>query len=423
MTTYFAPSLFRASMLLLVGGLAFPCHAENWGHWRGPDGNAVSDSANPPTQFNHSENLRWKTPIPGRGSGSPIVWGDDVFVVSAIPVSGGEIPKHQFVLFCFNRKTGGERWRRVAVEATPHQETHSTNGFASASPVTDGNYVYASFGSRGLYCYTMTGDLVWKRTDFPPMTTRNGFGEGSSPTLVGNRLIMPWDHEGQSKLYSLDSSTGATIWEINRDEPTNWATPLVVEHLGQLEIIMNGENFARAYDFESGAELWRCAGQTQRPAASPVYRNGVVYIASGFRGSYLGAFRVAGRGDLQGTANVLWTIERDTPDIASPLLSEDRLYFYKARAGLLTCVDATSGKPHYNAQRIRGLDNIYASPVAAGGHVYLSDRDGTVVVIKDSPRLEIVATNELGETIDATPAPVDEELFIRGEKHLFCFSR
>ncbi len=418
-----SPCALRLTILFLVGCLSNTCPADNWAHWRGPDGNAVANDADPPTEFNNSLNLRWKVAVPGLGSGSPIVWEDDIFVVSAIPVSEGKIPQHQFVLFCFDRETGMERWRKVAVEATPHQETHSTNGFASASPVTDGEHVYASFGSRGLYCYTMNGNLVWKRNNFPPMTTRNGFGEGSSPVLAGDRLILPWDHEGQSKLYAINKTTGATIWEVERDEPTNWGTPLVIEHGGRVEIITTGQNYARAYDFDTGAELWRCAGQTQRPAASPVYRDGVVYIASGFRGSFLGAFRVGGRGDLQGTSNVLWTIERDTPDIASPLLSGDRLYYYKGRAGVLTCVDATTGKPHYSTQRIRGLDNIYASPVAAGGHVYLSDRDGTVVVIKDSPRFEIVATNELGETIDATPAPIDNQLIIRGEKHLFNFSR
>jgi outer membrane protein assembly factor BamB len=395
--------------------------ADNWAHWRGPDGNAVAAAANPPVDLSDAQNLRWKVVVPGRGSGSPIVWENKVFVVSAIPISGGRIAKHQFVLFCFDRKTGAETWKRVATEATPHQETHQTNGFASASPVTDGTHVYASFGSRGLYAYTMSGDLVWKRTDFQPMTTRNGFGEGSSPTLVDDRLILPWDHEGQSKLYAINKLTGETIWEVNRDEPTNWATPLVIEHDGKRQIIMNGENYARSYDFASGKELWRCGGQTQRPVASPVHRDGIVYVGSGFRGSFLGAFDLDGSGDLQGSEHVKWTLDRDTPDIASLLLSGDRLYFYKAKTGLLTCVDAATGRPHYQTQRIRGLDNIYASPVAASGHVYLCDRDGTVVVIEDSVDLEIVATSELGETIDASPAPVDDELFIRGEQHLFCF--
>ncbi|MFG0256130.1 MAG: PQQ-binding-like beta-propeller repeat protein, partial [Rhodopirellula sp. JB053] len=336
--------VLRCATFIAIACLGSFAHADNWAHWRGPDGNAVAPDADPPIRFNDSTNLKWKVPIEGRGAGSPVVWDDSVFVVSAVGLSGGDLAKHDFVLLCIDRETGRERWRRVATEAAPHEGTHRTNGFASASPVTDGEHVYASFGSRGLYCYTMDGILVWKRTDFPPMTTRNGFGEGSSPVLAEDRIILPWDHEGQSKLYAIEKASGATIWEVDRDEPTNWGTPLIVDFRGRAEVITTGENYARGYDLDSGAELWRCAGQTQRPAASPVHRDGVVYIASGHRGAFLGAFRVGGRGDIQGTANVLWTIQRNTPDIASPLLSEDRLYFYKGKSGVLTCVDAQTGK-------------------------------------------------------------------------------
>ena len=250
---------------------------------------------------------------------------------------------------------------------------------------------------------------------------RNGFGEGSSPALSGDRLIVPWDHEGASKLYSLDTATGDTVWEVDRDEPSNWGTPLVVEHEGQKQIITTGQNLVRSYDFATGEQLWYCGGQTQRPAASPVAGNGMVYVGSGHRGSFLAAFRLGGRGNIEGTPFVAWTRNRDTPDIGSPLLSGDRLYFYKGKSGLLSCVNALTGQPYYVTARIDGLKYIYASPVAAGGHVYLSDRSGTIVVIKDSEQLQTVAVTSIGETLDATPAPVGKQLFVRGAKHLFCF--
>ena len=400
--------------------------AENWPHWRGPAGNGTSATANPPTQWSSTENVKWKTAIPGRGSGSPVIWNDRVFVVSAARTDGkpnsGSPEELQFVVHCFNRADGTVLWSKIATTATPHQETHSTNGFASASPCTDGEHVYTHFGSRGLYCYTMDGDLKWKRDDFGAMNTRNGFGEGSSPTIDGNTIYVPWDHEGPSYLYALNKLTGETIWRADRDEPTCWATPLVIEHEGKKQVVMNGQTCARSYDAETGQELWRCGGQTERPAASAVYDGSLVFVTSGFRGAYMGAFQPSGRGNIEGTPSVVWSVDRDTPDIASPLLSGGRIYFYKGKGGQLTCLDAATGKPHYSAERIDGITSTYASPIASAGYVFLTGRSGTTVVIKDSPILSVVASNTVNETVDATPAVVDNELFIRGETHLFCIS-
>ena len=399
--------------------------ADNWGHWRGVGGNGIAENASPPTQWSSTKNVKWKVEIPGRGSSSPVIWENKVFITTAVPAPGGGtggLPTLAFNVFCFNRQDGKLIWQQTSTIATPHQETHSTNGFASASPCTDGEHVYAHFGSRGLFCYTMDGELKWKREDFGKMQTRNGFGEGSSPTLAAKMILVPWDHEGPSALYALDKLTGKTIWKTDRDEPTCWATPLVVEHAGAKQVVMNGQTCARGYDLATGKELWRCSGQTERPAASAVAGNGLIFVASGFRGSYLGAFRPNSRGDIQGTDSVAWVIERDTPDVASPLLSQGRIYFHKGKSGQLSCVDAATGNPHYMGERIAGLDSIYASPIAAGGHVYLTARSGTTVVIDDADKLKVIATNSVDETVDATPAPVDNELFIRGEKHLFCIA-
>ncbi|MFN9719242.1 MAG: PQQ-binding-like beta-propeller repeat protein [Planctomycetota bacterium] len=414
-------AVFISSLLISVSAV----QADNWGHWRGPVGNGVSPTATPPISWSEDKNVRWKVAVPGRGSSSPVIWENRVIITSAVPTTrgnSGQLPELDFVVLCFDRTTGEKLWQQTAVTATPHQETHVTNGFASASPCTDGACVYAHFGSRGLYCYTMDGKLVWKKDDFGRMETRNSFGEGSSPTLAGDRILVPWDHEGPSALYALDKTTGSVIWKTDRDEPTCWATPLVVEHEGRQQVIMNGQTCARSYDLETGKELWRCSGQTERPCASPVADGGLAFVASGHRGAFLGAFRLDGRGDLEGSSSVVWTISQDTPDIASPLLSEGRIYFHKGKNGPLSCVDAATGKPHYMATRVPGLEQIYASPIAAGGHVYLTSRSGTTVVIRDSAEFQILSTNNVGETVDATPAPVDSELFIRGEQHLFCIS-
>lgn len=393
---------------------------ENWPHWRGDGGNGVSLTAQPPTEWSETKNVKWKVPVPGLGSGSPVIWGDQVFVVTAVGNPSSELA---FKLLSFDRNSGELQWEKTAITATPHEGTHKTNGYASGSPCTDGEHVYATFGSQGIYCYTMDGELVWSR-DLGDMTMRAGFGEGSSPTLAGDKLIVPWDHEGPSALYALDKRSGKTIWKTDRDEPSCWATPLVVETGGKAQIITNGQNQARAYDLETGKELWRCGGQTQRPVASPVFAEdlGLVYIGSGFRGTFLGAFRLNGSGDIEGTDHVAWTTDQDTPDIASPLLSDGRLYYHKGKSGILTCLDAASGKVLFGPARIPGVNSTYASPMAAGGHVYLTGRSGTTTVIKDGDSLEVVATNSVGETVDATPVPLGSQLFIRGEKHLFCIS-
>lgn len=425
--------------------------AGNWAHWRGETGNGVAHEAEPPTEWSSTRNVKWKRPIPGRGSGSPVIWENQVFVVTAVavemdtrratnadgssstfaqqrprrrrggaPAGDGNLPTLDFVLMCFDRDTGELLWQQTAIRKTPHQATHATNNFASASPCTDGQHIYAHFGSRGLFCYSMRGELKWSRTDFEPMSTRNSFGEGSSPTIADDKILVPWDHEGQSYLYALNKLTGETIWRTERDEPTEWSTPLVIEQNGAKQVVLNGQNYARAYDLETGQELWRSSGQTDRPVASAVSMGNLVIVGSGFRGAYMAAFRLDGRGDLRGTDAIVWSIDRDTPDIASPLLSGRRIYFYKAKTGILTCRDAPTGELIFGPSRIPGIDSTYASPIGAGGHVYLTGRNGTTVVIKDGETLEIVATNSVGEGVDATPAPVDDQLFIRGEQHLFC---
>ena len=307
-----------ACVILICALFTSLAQADNWGHWRGPTGNSVALDAAPPTAWSKTRNVKWSVPLPGRENSSPIVWEHQVIVTTAEPVpasGGGGLPTLAFKVLSYNRTDGKLLWEQTAVVAQPHERTHQTNGFASASPCTDGQHIYAHFGSRGLFCYTMTGEPVWKREDFGKMTILNGFGEGSSPSIVGNMIIVPWDHQGPSALYALNKLTGDTIWMSPRDEPTCWATPLIVEHAGRKQIVMNGQKFARGYDLDTGNELWRCSGQTVRPVATPVADNGFVYVGSGFQGAFLGAFRLDGRGDITGTDKVAWTINKNMSDI------------------------------------------------------------------------------------------------------------
>lgn len=435
-------------------------HAADWANWRGPTTNGTNPDAKPPTTWSATKNIAWKTPIPGRGSSSPVILGDLIFLTTAIDTTkkaaanqrlgiraAGLIPvqqndrrrrrpsgggggdatpksKHQFLVLCLDRKSGDIRWQKSVNELVPHSGHHGDHGYASASAIADDRHVYAHFGSRGTFCLTHAGDLVWSRTDLGQMTTRGGFGDGSSPALHGDKLVIPWDHEGQSYITALNKTTGKTLWKTDRDNSSSWTTPLIVEHGGKHQVIHSGEGFARAYDLDTGKELWRADGQTGRPCATPVTADGVVYIGSGFRGSFFGAYKLDGAsGDITDTDNQLWTITSGTPDVPSPVLSNGRLYFHSGKDGILSCVDAKTGKPHYTRERIEGLSRVYASPVAANGHVYLTGRDGTTVVIKDADKLKIVTTNSLGEPVDATPALVGNQLFIRSASHLYCISK
>lgn len=420
--------------------------AANWPNFRGPTFNGTSETAKPPVSWSENENVAWKIELPGSGNNSsPVVWGDKVFVLTAIPaaVQGGSQPARpqrqrggrggrggggggaallptKFVTLCFHRETGVELWQQLAVEETPHQGTHGDHSFASASPCTDGKHVYSHFGSRGLYCYDMDGNLVWKRDDFGKMDTRNGFGEGSSPVLHGNTIVVPWDHEGQSYVIALDALTGETKWKKERDEPSNWVTPVVVQSGDQAILVTGGENQGRGYDLESGEELWHVGGFTSRPISSPVVFGNTVMLASGRQGYVVSAMNVKGEGELSTGKGLEWTSRESGPDVPSMMLSGDRLYFLKGSNGILHCWDAKTGSEKYPETRLDGVSGVYASPVAADGKVIIVGRDGTAMVLEDSDEFKLLSTNKLDDQIDATPALVGNQIFLRGKKYLYC---
>jgi outer membrane protein assembly factor BamB len=393
-----------------------------WPQWRGPHASGVSRSANPPTEWSETKNIRWKTELPGRGASTPVVWGDRVYVSTAVPISGtGQRAQHRFLVMAFNRKDGKIVWQHTAREDAPHEGTHQEFGtMASASAVTDGQHVIASFESRGFYAFDMNGKLVWEK-DLGDKKMRNEFGEGSSPALYKDKLFVVWDHQGGSFIAALNKATGAELWRTKRDEIDSWATPLVVEAAGKAQVVTGAMQRVRAYDAETGNLLWETSGLTMNPIPSPVSSDGLVFLMSGFRGSSLKAIRFAdAKGDITGSPNVVWSLDRDTPYVPSPLLYDGILYFLKSNNGLLSAFEAKSGKPLYQAQRVEAVPNVFASPVGAAGRIYLLGQQGTAVVLKHGSSLEVISTNTLDDRFDASPALVDQEMYLRGYKKLYC---
>lgn len=412
---------------------------QNWHQWRGPQADGFAPNADPPTEWSQTQNLKWKAEIPGRGKSTPIVWGDRVFIITAINTGmaaegvakpedqpqrpfGIKYPntRYRFVVQCLDRVTGKLKWERTAVEELPHEGHHGDNSFATASPTTDGERVYVSFGSRGLYCYDIEGELKWKRP-LENVSTRLSFGEACSPVVHGNSVVLNRDNDSDSRLLVLDAHTGDLQWEAKRDEKSAWATPLIVEFQGRTQLITNASQRVRSYDLKTGEVLWECGGQVGNVTPSPQRFGDHVICMSGYRGSSAMSLPLDAHGDITGTDRITWHYTQDTPYVPSALLYDNLLYFNKLNNGILTILDAGSGKPVMESIRLPGISNIYASPVGAAGRVYFVGRDGTTLVLRHGKELDVIATNKLDDTIDASPALVGRQLFLRGEQHVYCF--
>lgn len=450
---------------------------QQWHQWRGPLANGTAPHGDPPTEWGESKNVRWKVAVPGRGHSSPIIWKDRVYLLTAIKTDrvaagpstsdgsadwqpnsphlrflpaaaistlqdqdapppperrrrggggrGGEKPKnvHEFAVLCLDRADGKTIWQKTVHQAVPHDGTHPDGTFASASPTTDGQRVYASFGSAGLYCLDMQGNVQWQ-VDLGDMRVRSSFGEGSSPALFGDTLIVNWDHEGDDFIVALDARTGRERWRKPRDEPTTWSTPLIVDVNGKPQVITTGTNHVMSYDLATGDVVWEDAGLTANVIPSSVQGDGLLYAISGFRGAALRAIRLAdARGDLaKSGAAIAWKYDQDTPYVPSPLLYDGGLYFLENNRAMLTCLDARSGEKRFGPQRIEGVQGVYASPVAAAGRVYIVGRDGKTAVLKHGGEYKLLALNSLDDGFDASPAIVDRELYLRGRESLYCIA-
>jgi outer membrane protein assembly factor BamB len=411
---------------------------DNWHQWRGPLANGSAPHGNPPITWDATTNIKWKAELPGRGSATPIVWGDQVFIATAIkteriaepaelPLADPKLKKktqapnnyYQFVVLSFDRATGKLRWKQTAAEKVPHEGHHPTHSYAAGSPTTDGKYLYVSFGSFGIYCYDLAGKPQWQR-DLGRLNTRLGWGEAVTPVIHGDRLLLNWDQEVDSALVCLDARTGKTIWKTDRDEHTSWNTPLVLEHGGRWQVVVNATERIRGYDLETGKELWRCGGMTVNAIPSLVAADGVVYCMSGYQGAAAVAISLDATGDVTDSDKVLWRYTKGTPYVPSPLLAGGRLWFTQMNEPRLTRLDIKTGKPVLIQELLPQLTSLYASPVAAAGRVYIVDRAGTTLVLKQGDKLEVLATNRLDDPIDASPVVVGKQLFLRGEKYLYC---
>lgn len=423
-----------ALLLVAQAALAQQASAEGrkfWPQWRGPLVNGVGPQAEPPMKWSEAEGVKWKIALPGLGDSTPVIWGDKLFVLGATPVGkkdNGETPEkptepYQFIVSCLDRKTGKTLWQKIAREEVPHEGHQPNNTFASASPVTDGEVLLAFFGSRGLHCYDLEGNLKWSK-DFGQMKTRMGFGEGSSPALYGDTVVVYWDDEADNDfIAAFDKRTGKQLWRTPRDEATGWSTPLIVDYPGKPQVIVNATKSVRSYDLATGKEIWSCGGQTANAIPSPVASGDTVYVTSGFRGNALYAIQLGHTGDLAGTDAVLWKRNKYTPYVPSPLLVDGKVYVIANNNAILSCFDAKTGAPQFEGERLEGISEVYASPVAAAEKIYVLGRDGTCLVLKQGGKLEILATNKLDDKTDASPALVGSDIFIRGRQNLYCVGK
>ena len=413
---------------------------DTWMNWRGPLASGVAPQADPPSEWSETRNVRWKIPPAGKGHSSPIVVGSQVIVVSAIPVGEGRQPVfdqapgshdnkgvthlHQFVVQSLGRKDGREVWRKVLKEEFPHEGGHETGSLASNSPTSDGERIFVFLGTRGLFCLDLAGTILWQR-NLGRMDTLHAHGEGSSPVIHGDLLIVVWDHEGDSFLHAFDKHTGEPRWKTPRDEKTSWSTPLVVESPSGTQVVVSATKRIRGYDIRNGRQIWECAGLTDNVVSTPVHRNGLVIAGNSYYQQAMVAVRIQGSsGDVTGTDRVAWKLNRLTPYVSSPLMYDDTVYFIRHNQNVLSRLDPDTGIPRGEPLRLEGIrDFIFSSPVGAANRIYVTARDGTTIVLKHDRANTVVHVNHLDDVFSATAAVLGGEFYLRGERFLYCLAR
>ena len=429
--------------LLVSGGLftrtnEIRAAEQDWPQWRGPIGTGFAPESDPPVEWSETKNVRWKVALPGKGHSTPIVTGDHIFLTTAIPYGELLPPKystapgthdgepvtqrHEFVVLAIDRRDGKVVWQKSVHKKLPHEGGHYTGSLASNSAVTDGTHVFAYFGSHGLYCLDLQGEVKWQKP-FGEMQTKHGHGESSSPVLYGNNVFINWDHDGPCFVAAFDKQTGNQVWRADRDEETSWSSPIMIENDGRAMLIVAGTNRVRAYDPATGSVIWECGGLSSNIVATPVAGDGMLFAGSSYEKKSLLAIRLDGsKGDITGTDRIAWSRSRGTPYVPSPLLYGDSLYFLSHYQGILSRVDSVTGVDKPGAIRLGNVGNIYASPVAGGGRVYVTDLDGKTIVVSHDDQPKVLSLNTLDDEFAASAAIVGRELFLRGKNHLYCIA-
>ena len=415
--------------------------ADNWPQFRGPAATGVSDGDGLPDTWSAADHVTWKTPIPGRGWSSPIVWGKQVFLTSAIkeegklePVKkglyfGGNRPApkqiHRWMVYCLDLESGKIVWEEEVKRGVPRHGHHLKNTLASETPVSDGERVYAYFGNVGLFCFDFKGTLLWSKT-WESVPTRFGWGTAASPVLHGERIYVVNDNDKQSFLVALDKKTGEWIWRVERDEKSNWATPFVWKNKKRTEIVTPGTGKVRSYGLD-GRLLWELGGMSSITVPTPFAEHGFLYVTSGYvldRRKPLFAIRPGAVGDISLKAeqthneHIAWCQKQAGPYNPSPIVYGEYLYVLYDR-GLLACYDARSGKEVYGKRRIGpGARAFTSSPWAYDGKIFCLSEDGDTFVIRAGPEFELLGKNSLGELCMATPAVIRDGLLIRTESNI-----
>jgi outer membrane protein assembly factor BamB len=418
--------------------------AENWPQFRGPEGRGVSSESAVPLAWSSDKNILWKTPIPGRGLSEPIVWGDRLFLTTAIegaavpgaaavkhvdegkeflhPDSVGADKHHTLKVMSLDAATGRVLWEQTAWEGAPWDNRHKRSSFAAPTPVTDGKLVYAWFGPSGLYAYDFSGKLAWKKMLEGPATL--GLGTGTSPILYNNLLILLCDEDSGAKSFviAFDKRDGKEVWRAPRKVQVSWATPVIVKAdgpNGRDELVTSGSELIVGYDPATGKELWQTTGVESNAIPSPVFGHGMVFLSTGFPVKKVIALKLGGSGNLAGTPNIVWTYNKGTAYVSSPILVGEHLYIMNDQ-GVITCIEAKTGKVMYEGGRPPQPARFMASMVAVGDKILQTSEDGDVFVVRAGPKHEVIATNSIGEPVQVSPAIANGRIYIRGDKHLFA---